>query len=108
MLDRLLGANNTTPGTVGPHGLYYQWGRKDPMIGVSIIGQFSSSEDESETEIGGAATATSSVNKTFVPDWYYDDSNEETKTHQEQVPIQPDISPTTTTILHMQTRRGRI
>lgn len=82
MLDRLLGANNTTPGTVGPHGLYYQWGRKDPMIGVSIIGQFSSSEDESETEIGGAATATSSVNKTFVPDWYYDDSNEETKTHQ--------------------------
>ncbi len=82
MLDRLLGAVNTTPGTAGPHGLYYQWGRKDPIIGVGIIGQFSSTEDESETEIGGAATASSSINKTYVEDWYFDDGDEETKTHQ--------------------------
>ncbi len=82
MLDRLLGAGGITPGTTQPHGLYYQWGRKDPMIGVSTIGQWVSKETESESELGGAATSHSVVNKTYVAEWNYSDGTEETATHQ--------------------------
>ena len=37
MMDRNLGATNTTPGTVEALGLMYQWGRKDPFMGSSSI-----------------------------------------------------------------------
>lgn len=33
IMDRNLGAINTTPGDVGSCGLVYQWGRKDPFTG---------------------------------------------------------------------------
>lgn len=55
MMDRNLGATSATPGNVGAYGLFYQWGRKDPFIGVSSIS-----------------------NKTFAAStckWGYDDSN---------------------------------
>ena len=38
MMDRNLGATNATPGDVGALGLLYQWGRKDPFLGSSSIG----------------------------------------------------------------------
>lgn len=38
MMDRNLGAISTTPGDVGALGLLYQWGRKDPFVGVGNIG----------------------------------------------------------------------
>ena len=37
MMDRNLGATSATPGNVGALGLLYQWGRKDPFLGSSII-----------------------------------------------------------------------
>lgn len=45
MLDRLLGAASNTPGELGSYGLVYQWGRKDPLPGASILGAWSSSGD---------------------------------------------------------------
>lgn len=35
IMDRNLGAKNAFPGDPGSIGLYYQWGRKDPIIGVN-------------------------------------------------------------------------
>ena len=35
MMDRNLGATSATPGDIGAHGLFYQWGRKDPFLGSS-------------------------------------------------------------------------
>lgn len=37
MMDRNLGATSATPGDVGALGLLYQWGRKDPFMGSSLI-----------------------------------------------------------------------
>ena len=37
MMDRNLGATSPTPGDVGALGLFYQWGRKDPFLGSSLI-----------------------------------------------------------------------
>ena len=37
MMDRNLGATDTTPGSVKALGLLYQWGRKDPFMGSSSI-----------------------------------------------------------------------
>ena len=34
MMDRNLGATSATPGDVGAFGLLYQWGRKDPFMGI--------------------------------------------------------------------------
>ena len=38
MMDRNLGATSAIPGDVGALGLLYQWGRKDPFVGVGNIG----------------------------------------------------------------------
>ena len=37
MMDRNLGATSTTPGDVGAIGLLYQWGRKDPFLGMASL-----------------------------------------------------------------------
>lgn len=37
LMDRNLGATSATPGNVGALGLLYQWGRKDPFLGSSVI-----------------------------------------------------------------------
>lgn len=37
LMDRNLGAISATPGDVGALGLMYQWGRKDPFLGSSVI-----------------------------------------------------------------------
>ena len=34
MMDRNLGATSATPGDVAAFGLFYQWGRKDPFLGL--------------------------------------------------------------------------
>ena len=39
MMDRNLGATSATPGDVGALGLFYQWGRKDPLLGSSSISE---------------------------------------------------------------------
>jgi len=39
MMDRNLGATSATPGEVGALGLLYQWGRKDPFLGSSVISE---------------------------------------------------------------------
>ena len=43
MMDRNLGALSATPGDVGTIGLLYQWGRKDPFMGLS---SFSSADNK--------------------------------------------------------------
>ena len=35
VMDRNLGATSATPGDIGALGLLYQWGRKDPFLGLS-------------------------------------------------------------------------
>ncbi|MBO7266068.1 MAG: fimbrillin family protein [Alistipes sp.] len=37
MMDRNLGATSATPGDVGALGLLYQWGRKDPFLGICSL-----------------------------------------------------------------------
>lgn len=37
MMDRNLGASSATPGDVHALGLMYQWGRKDPFMGMAAI-----------------------------------------------------------------------
>ena len=37
LMDRNLGAVSAEPGDAGTHGLFYQWGRKDPFLGSSKI-----------------------------------------------------------------------
>ena len=37
MMDRNLGATSAATGNIGSLGLYYQWGRKDPFVGYSVI-----------------------------------------------------------------------
>jgi len=36
MMDRNLGSLNVIPGDLGSFGLMYQWGRKDPFVGIGI------------------------------------------------------------------------
>jgi hypothetical protein len=45
MMDRNVGATSAVPGDAGALGLLYQWGRKDPFLGSSLIdlGLFASS-----------------------------------------------------------------
>jgi uncharacterized protein (TIGR02145 family) len=45
VMDRNLGATSPTPGDVAALGLYYQWGRKDPFLGLSAISKNSSGEN---------------------------------------------------------------
>lgn len=74
-LDRLLGATSVTPGNPGANGLYYQWGRKDPMPGVTIIGVGDDTEDmkldyvDGAKGFPGAATNKGSVNTEIAPAW---------------------------------------
>ena len=37
MMDRNLGSTSAVPGEVGAIGLLYQWGRKDPFLGSSVV-----------------------------------------------------------------------
>lgn len=60
MMDRNLGATSATPGSVGAIGLFYQWGRKDPFLGLSSISSSSLSNKQAvstgnwEVESGGS------------------------------------------------------
>lgn len=37
LMDRNLGATSATPGWASSYGLFYQWGRKDPFLGLANI-----------------------------------------------------------------------
>ena len=84
MMDRNLGATSATPGDVGALGLLYQWGRKDPFLGSSII----SSDIEAKSTITWPSAVSSDPSNgtiayaianptTFIEynsnnsDWYY-------------------------------------
>ncbi len=92
MLDRLLGATTTVPGKVGADGLVYQWGRKDPMPGPSILGAWSSSGDndipsgsDDWTIPSFDGTALTTVNPDFFPAFGFrngSDLGEATQSHQ--------------------------
>ena len=94
MMDRNLGATASTPGDVGALGLLYQWGRKDPFLGSSLI----SSSTEAKSTITWPSTVQSSSSQgtiayatahptTFITynsnngDWYYssDSSTDNTR-----------------------------
>ena len=81
MMDRNLGATSATPGDVGALGLLYQWGRKDPFLGSSSIGDDIIAESTitwpspllSNSNNGTIAYATAHPT-TFIisdSDWYY-------------------------------------
>ena len=66
MMDRNLGATSATPGDVGTFGLMYQWGRKDPFLGVCYP----------NGDIGGRIQAVSTGSWTVINDYsYYDPFN---------------------------------
>ena len=76
MMDRNLGATSSTPGDVGALGLLYQWGRKDPFLGLvakPTISCFSS--ELSNTSTGTIAYVTANPTTSIVYgknfDWYY-------------------------------------
>lgn len=75
MLDRLLGATSVTPGSVGAIGLYYQWGRKDPLAGVNTTGVGDDTEDmkldyvDGAKGFPGAATNKGTVNTEVTTAW---------------------------------------
>lgn len=70
MLDRLLGATSTRPGDPKANGLYYQWGRKDAFPGASMTGAYADDKEaQSESALGGEATAVTTVNADLAADW---------------------------------------
>ena len=84
MMDRNLGATSATPGDVGALGLFYQWGRKDPFLGLSSISEAveaistitwpsavesNSSYGTIEYAISHPTTFITSNNRNY--DWYY-------------------------------------
>ena len=84
MMDRNLGATSATPGDVGALGLLYQWGRKDPFLGSSLISRNTTAKStiswpkavESTSSTGTIDYATANPT-TFIGcnesnlDWYY-------------------------------------
>ena len=75
VMDRVLGANNITAGDPASNGLYYQWGRKDAFVGPNMKGDLADDKEaESEKEIGGDATAVTTVNTAVAVAWCYDSS----------------------------------
>lgn len=94
MMDRNLGATSATPGDIGALGLLYQWGRKDPFLGSSIIDGFTLAKStitwpstvSSNSSNGTIAYATANPT-TFITynwensDWYYtgDSSTDNTR-----------------------------
>ena len=94
MMDRNLGATSATPGDVGALGLLYQWGRKDPFLGSSCIGEAVEAMStanwplfERSTAVVGSTIEYSIENPMcFIgveardSDWYYTDSSATDKT----------------------------
>ena len=83
MLDRMLGATSATPGNVGANGLTYQWGRKDPLPGPSILGAWSSSGDnnipsgsDDWTAPSFDGTAATTVNADVFPSFNFKNGSE--------------------------------
>ena len=84
MMDRNLGATSATPGEVGALGLLYQWGRKDPFLGSSSIGDnimakstISKPSMVSSNKFNGTIEYSVANPTTFIAgnnnncDWYY-------------------------------------
>ena len=88
MMDRNLGATSATPGDVEALGLFYQWGRKDPFLGLSSISEAVEaistitwpSAEKSNAIYGTIEYATANPT-TFITsndsnyDWYYTGSD---------------------------------
>ena len=82
MMDRNLGATSATPGDVGAIGLHYQWGRKDPFIGLASTSESIEAKStivwpssvKSDVSTGTIEYATANPT-TFITenkvDWYY-------------------------------------
>lgn len=64
LLDRNLGATCSKPDSIASYGLYYQWGRKDPVIGSSILG-YSTATKRIEQPGFSSATAAYYVNPSY-------------------------------------------
>lgn len=94
MMDRNLGATSATPGDIGALGLLYQWGRKDPFLGSSIIDGFtlakstitwpspvSSNSSNGTIEYATANPTTFITSNWENSDWYYtgDSSTDNTR-----------------------------
>jgi len=77
MMDRNLGAVSATPGDIGANGLYYQWGRKDPFVGVGAFVGDSYKEIKSSPDCGtiefAVAHPTTFIERSKIgaKDWYY-------------------------------------
>ena len=88
MMNRNMGATNTTPGDIRALGLLYQWGRKDPFLGASSIDEGNEAEStliwpsavSSDSSNGTTSYATANPT-TFIKsnssnyDWYYTGSS---------------------------------
>lgn len=81
MMDRNLGAVSATPGDIGANGLYYQWGRKDPFVGVWAFVGDSYKEIDSSSDCGtiefAVAHPTTFIEESNIGtgDWYYTDDD---------------------------------
>ena len=84
MMDRNLGATSATPGDVGALGLLYQWGRKDPFLGSSLIDSdaeanstltwpsvVESNSTNGTIEYASANPTTFIIGNSDNSDWYY-------------------------------------
>lgn len=85
MMDRNLGATSATPGKVETLGLTYQWGRKDPFVGVASISYFKTpvkatadvyyyeacDQTTGTIEYATAHPATFIINEQIPYDWIY-------------------------------------
>ena len=88
MMDRNLGATSVTPGDAGAFGLLYQWGRKDPFLGVSLISprivakstitwppEVSTNSRNGTIAFATANPTTFITNNNSNSDWYYTGSS---------------------------------
>ena len=70
MMDRNLGATSAIPGDVSTIGLLYQWGRKDPFLGKSLMHGFVVSSGTWEQASGGSLINADSNPMTFYDSLY--------------------------------------
>ena len=104
MMDRNLGATSATPGDVGALGLLYQWGRKDPFLGSSLISSDTMAKSTlawpskvSSNSSNGTIEYATSNPITFITkndnnyDWYYtgSESTDDTRWQSEKTIYDP-------------------
>ena len=92
LMDRNLGATSATPGDLGAHGLFYQWGRKDPFLGISanVYGTTTACKATGFWPGTYEVSTASTISSTFLAPTLFITSNTESDTSNDWFGQDPD------------------